>query len=238
MTYAKFIFLLALLVVSACGKHEADNSSFIRPSQKTAGDASNIFSDIKTDKMVDFKEKLNKITDINVVYDDGNTLLTYATKENKVEFVKLLIENGADTTVTDSDGQTALDIAVAKADEGTAIKLIIDPSLQPEEQEKLFNFVLKNKVGDVKKKLQAGVDPNFVHASGETPFTQAVQLKNANGKYVGVGLIRTFTTTKNAEGLSYVNYEMPNAAGLTGYQIAVQMNEASILTEFKKLGYP
>lgn len=231
MTYVKIIFLLILAALSACGKHDASNSSFIRPSQKTSGDASSIFLDIKTGNVTDFASKLSAVSDINAVYDDGNTLLTFATEQNKPAIVKILIENGADPGIANKGGVNSLDIA--RQNNYLAIWLMLDPTKQAEEQEKLFTAVLNNKVGDLRKSLQSGVDPNFVHSTGETPLTQAVKLKNK-----GIGSIRELGKWVDANGVTTTNLELPNAEGKTPYQVAVEMNESKVLAEFKKLGFP
>jgi len=53
------------------------------------------------------------LLDINVqkVYEDGQTLLMYATQKGKVELVKFLLENGADINIKSNNGKTVLDYA-------------------------------------------------------------------------------------------------------------------------------
>ena len=42
------------------------------------------------------------------------TALMYAASYNQFEAVKILLENNADTSITDEDGRTALDMAKSK----------------------------------------------------------------------------------------------------------------------------
>ncbi|WP_020065027.1 ankyrin repeat domain-containing protein, partial [Brachyspira hyodysenteriae] len=58
--------------------------------------------------------------DINYTNDYGMTALMYAANSmyaasyNQFEAVKILLENNADTSITDKDGRTALDMAKSK----------------------------------------------------------------------------------------------------------------------------
>ena len=51
---------------------------------------------------------------VNCVGPSGWTPLFYAVRSNQIEVVKILLENGADPTVRDKDGNTILDIAIQK----------------------------------------------------------------------------------------------------------------------------
>ena len=51
---------------------------------------------------------------LNATNNNGTTALTFATQYNKVDIVKLLLEQKADATIKDNDNKTALDYAEAK----------------------------------------------------------------------------------------------------------------------------
>jgi ankyrin repeat protein len=51
---------------------------------------------------------------VNCVGPFGWTPLFYAVRSNQIEVVKVLLENGADPTVKDTDGNTIMDIAIKK----------------------------------------------------------------------------------------------------------------------------
>lgn len=49
--------------------------------------------------------------DVNQVSSDGNTALIFAARYNKLDLVKELIEHGANATIKNKAGQTAVSIA-------------------------------------------------------------------------------------------------------------------------------
>ncbi len=51
---------------------------------------------------------------VHCVGPSGWTPLFYAVRSNQIEVVKVLLENGADPTISDKDGLTILDIAIKK----------------------------------------------------------------------------------------------------------------------------
>ncbi|KAJ3082361.1 hypothetical protein HK102_001759 [Quaeritorhiza haematococci] len=56
---------------------------------------------------------LDEGADVNSIYEPGHqTSLMLAVLKNNVEFVKFLVEHGADVRITDENGKTALDVAV------------------------------------------------------------------------------------------------------------------------------
>ncbi|PTX63531.1 ankyrin repeat protein [Kordia periserrulae] len=60
-------------------------------------------------KMIQFGENVNKIS-------NGKTPLMYAARFNRVEIIKLLLENGAKVDIKDNQGHTAVDYAkISKA---------------------------------------------------------------------------------------------------------------------------
>lgn len=60
-------------------------------------------------KMIEFGENVNKTS-------NGKTPLMYAARFNRVEIIKLLLENGAKVDIKDNQGHTAVDYAkISKA---------------------------------------------------------------------------------------------------------------------------
>lgn len=64
---------------------------------------------IKGNRLEMFNRFLRK-NNINAKNLRGNTLLHYAAAKNRMEFIKILIENGADVNVENQEGETPLDL--------------------------------------------------------------------------------------------------------------------------------
>ncbi len=62
-------------------------------------------------------------SNINAAYDAGKTALMHAAAAGSQRIVKLLLQKGADPSITDNDGRTAADHAAANGDTRTLNRL-------------------------------------------------------------------------------------------------------------------
>lgn len=60
------------------------------------------------DRKTEAKELLARISDINVIANDGWTALTSAARNNHLDMIKFLVNNGAEVDALDGGGNTAL----------------------------------------------------------------------------------------------------------------------------------
>ena len=60
-----------------------------------------------------FFTKYKEVIDVNLVDEDGNSLLLLATKMNSLRLINFLLYNGADVDITNKFGNTAMHYAVA-----------------------------------------------------------------------------------------------------------------------------
>lgn len=212
-------FALVCLFFTACGKHESENFGFIKTEVAEKDDAidspaEKIKVSIDTGDREAFEALLNENIDVNIVLEEGQTALIYATIEGRDYFVFLLMKKGADTTLIDSSGQTALQYAVKL--ERVRIQLLLDPSQQAALQEKLIETITNDSdevFMEVSQLLAEGADPNFVHATGETPLTLAIQVLSNSA---------TALINWRDEGfeITATNLNLPNAAGLKPLAVA------------------
>ena len=65
------------------------------------------------DMFFQFFTKYKEVIDVNLVDEDGNSLLLLATKMNSLRLINFLLYNGADVDITNKFGNTAMHYAVA-----------------------------------------------------------------------------------------------------------------------------
>jgi len=228
----KAFLFVSLLFVIACGKHSTDNFGYTKKVIAAEGDKPETPADfmklaIDQKDLPAFQKLLDDGIDVNVVLKEGSTPLIYATLADNAKFVYMLIQKGADLTLVDANGKTALDHALAQKRD--RIALLLDPPKMAEFQNELFAGVLDENVDIVNAKLLAGTDPNFLHESGESPLTQAVLLKS-------IGLVRTIAKWKDTDlGVTMTDVNLPNANGQKPLAIALEKKFTAIANELKKL---
>jgi hypothetical protein len=167
---------------------------------------------IDQNNKAEFDVQLPLIADINAPLATGETFLIHAIKLKKVYFVDALIRHGANTQLADKDGNTPL--TAAQSAGNPEILLLIDHDNQLfEQQNKLFDAVAIKDVDQMLKLLTAGVSPNFVHASGETPLTKIIMVSSLN-------TFNQLVDWRDPAGLTTVDINMVNAAGKTPLALA------------------
>jgi ankyrin repeat protein len=218
--YSK-LFILLFLFLAACGKHDSSNSSFTETNQVDTGPKAStpeakLLIAIDQNNKTDFDTQVVLVTDINAPLSNGETFLIHAIKQAKPFFVEALLEHGADPMLADKSGNTPL--AAAQASGSTEILLILDHDNQLAEQQNiLFDAVTNKDVDLMLQLLAAGVNPNFIHASGETPLTQAIIVSSLN-------TLRQLSGWIDPEGKTSTNVNMANASGKMPLTLAKEID--------------
>lgn len=216
------IFFLLFLATTACSKHETQNSSFTENNTNQGAKK----ADSVEEKILLAMSKGDKATFIQILADNpnlintplsnGQSLLIVATLQDSALFIKELISQGADVAFVDNEGKTALMHAQEK--KLASALLILDDSSALVEQNALFQAVVDKAQLTVDAKLKSGVNPNFIHESGETPLTQAITL----------GFIPIAKTLLQFP-ITDVNF--PNAAGKTPLALARELKSKKPLID-------
>lgn len=228
----KIILGIVLTSLIACGKHETQNFGFTNNKTASQGSQPTTVDDflmlyIDTSDRTGFEKTLDEGADINLVLKNGRPLLVHATVSNNPLFVSILVRRGADLTLADGAGKTALQHALEL--KKNRIVMILDPTQQQIKQQELFQAITDEDVDAVDRGLKAGADPNFVHESGETPLTQSIQIK-------AIGVFRTVARWQDPElGVTGTDVNLPNAAGVTPLKLATEKNYKNFITDLKKL---
>lgn len=129
--------------------------------------------------LINFNPKL-----LNVYDDEGNTPMLFATKNNNLEFIKLLTTNGVDINVPDKTGFTPLMYAIKYSDRRVISYLINNGSnlevRNNQGQTALMIAVENNDYDTTKMLVSKKADVNARDIYGTTPLMFAV--KNDNVK--------------------------------------------------------
>lgn len=144
---------------------------------KSASDVDNLRSDIANGNYENAKQTL-KTFGIDATDADGRTALINAVIENKLDFIKWLLDNGADLNHQDRIGYAALHFAGQEKLVDVA-RLLLKQGANPNVQDihsntplwtAIFNAKLPtNEQGVVKLLLKHGADPDHVNKHGKTP---------------------------------------------------------------------
>lgn len=180
----KWILICWCLILIACGKHESTNYGIMNNSKGVQGDKAetplelffNAILNGEASKPEDrkiFLETMAKIEDINTRFANGRTPLIQAAYSEKPFFVYEILRRGADRTLLDREQMSAMDYAVAK--NNAQIQIFLDESKMAQLQLIFLEQISKGATSGVGTTLNAGVNPNFLTAEGETPLTLALK---------------------------------------------------------------
>lgn len=144
---------------------------------KSAPEVDNLRSDIANGDFDTAKQTL-KTFGIDAADGDGRTALINAAIENKLDFMKWLIDNGANVDHQDRIGYSALHFAGQEKFVDVA-EFLLERGANPNVQDihsntplwtAIFNAKLPtNEQGVVKLLLKHGADPDHVNKHGKTP---------------------------------------------------------------------
>ncbi|MBY0315135.1 MAG: hypothetical protein K2Q26_06425 [Bdellovibrionales bacterium] len=226
----KIALTVFLFFVAACGKHSSVNSAFLDNSNSFQGnqnktDEEKLIMAIDVGNEAAFDGFLADVDDLNRLLTNGRTYLIHATIQNRARFVWKLLQKGADVSVLDSLGKTAID----HAQDNPKMWNLLDSDRQKEQQENFFTAVENEDTLGLQKMLEEQVNPNFLHASGQTPLTRAVQLKS-------LPVVRTISRWKDKDGINTIDLALPNGAGESALGIAKEKNIKKIIDELVKNG--
>lgn len=231
------LFILTLLVLAACGKHESESSGFTATGNVNEGlqDGSSegqLKTAMDTGNYAAFLSLITNgaLVNTRLPGTKNATLLIYSATKNLPKFAYFLIQNGADITLVDDDGKTAYEVAehIGGRDR---ILMLIDPNRQKQAQLELWDAVKKKKVTTIIAKLNEGADPNFIDEdSGQTPLTQAMLLVKA------ANVIKILAEWRDPDfGTTGTNIDFPNRDGLTPLAFAVLKNNTDAIQILKTL---
>jgi uncharacterized protein len=144
---------------------------------KSAPEAENLRNDIANGNF-DIAKQTLKTFGIDAADSDGRTALINATIENKLDFIKWLLDNGAGLDHQDRIGYSALHFAGQEKFVDVA-EFLLERGANPNVQDihgntplwtAIFNAKLPtNEQGVVKLLLKYGADPDQVNKHGKTP---------------------------------------------------------------------
>lgn len=226
----KIALTMVLIFVVACGKHSSVNSAFLDNSNSFQGnqnktDEEKLIMAIDVGNEAAFDGFLADLEDVNRVLSNGRTCLIHATIQNRARFVWKLLLKGADVAAVDSSGKTAID----HAQDNAKMWNLLDNKRQKSQQEIFYTAVENEDTLGLQKMLEEQVNPNFLHASGQTPLTRAVQLKS-------LPVVRTISRWKDKDGINSIDLALTNSAGESALGIAKEKNIKKIIDELVKNG--
>ena len=144
---------------------------------KSAPEVDNLRSDIANGKYDTAKQTLHAFG-INAADGDGRTAIINAVIENKLDFIKWLLDNGGNIDHQDRIGYSALHFAGQEKLVEVA-KFILEKGANPNVQDihgntplwtAIFNAKLPTiEQGVIKLMLKHGADPDNVNKHGKTP---------------------------------------------------------------------
>ncbi|XP_031549468.1 uncharacterized protein LOC116287002 [Actinia tenebrosa] len=120
--------------------------------------------------------KLANIVDINVIDNQGKTVLMYAVQYIKTSFVSELIDSGAQINVADKDGKTALIYCAPSLMKVKGVWCIgYKKSRNPQELEQAKISTISNIVTVASMLIQAGADINVSDNEGKTALIYSLR---------------------------------------------------------------
>ena len=149
---------------------------------------------------------IKKGYDINAKNETGETILLTSLKRNKPDFAKLLINSGADVTISDTYGNTCLHYAIENCTDKSIVKTLVEKGADPDA---------------VNKQQYSPFHFSILFACPELPFyfiKKGVNYKritalNENGLHLameaGCDTVTSFLLTKN------INLYLQDNRGLT-----------------------
>ena len=120
--------------------------------------------------------------DVNAINKDNETALLIACMDGKIDAINVLLEAGADTNITETDGYTCLHKAVNANCAKQTVQTIIDHGADVNATSKynetaLLIACMNGKIDAINVLLKAGADTNIAQTDGYTCLHKAV---NAN----------------------------------------------------------
>jgi len=217
------------------------NDGFNREKLNSFGDS--LFISYKNKHLNLFKYLLG-IFDINIRDRYGNTLLMEAIKKNDSEIVKLLINNGANVNINDSNGISAFNLAALRNRREILNELLKNDCVLVNQLDLNGNTplisLLKPKrsqylVDIIEKLIKRGADINLKDHSGNTALTYAIQNKNlevikllvTNGG--DMNLKNNWFKSPLNYSVSFYNYDCQKYLHEKGYRILDRWNITSYL---------
>jgi ankyrin repeat protein len=112
-------------------------------------------------------------TALNSVDDDGKSALMIAIETNNMTILERLLQAGADTTLKDKNGHTALHIALFEVEKHSVAKILMTDatalnSVDDDGRTALMTAVIKDDLTSIQRLLEAGADTTLKDKSGHT----------------------------------------------------------------------
>lgn len=142
-----------------------------------------LFNLVSNNNLNRLKSSINHNTNLNIINDEGQSLLILATLKDNLEIVELLIDSGVNVNLQDNSGNNALMVAIDNKIDFDIIKLLIISGT---------DINLRNNIGDtaliiaVKKDssltlieflINAGADINIINNNGDNALKIASEKK-------------------------------------------------------------
>lgn len=230
------LLLSSVLVLSACGEHNSNNTSYRRDKgdvfvgSDPADDMGRMSKAIGTDDLSGVTDLLDAGLDVNTMLPNGRSLLIDATVQVKYRIIAELLARGADVDLQDASGRTALDHAQTFSADGTPIYnrawILLDNEAQISQRQELMKFAGRgSSAAPILTLLQEiGVDPNFLdEATGDTPLTLAIRKK----KKISAEALAIWTdcpTPSSCIRLTAIDLNLPAADGMTPLALAKSLS--------------
>ena len=147
-------------------------------------------------------------TNINAKNKWNQTALVLAYHNGYINAIRMLLEAGADSKLTDAEGNTLLHHAVYGGTDAEVIQAIVDKGVNVDDQNKenvtaLMFACMNGNEDTIKILLNAGADPNLEDVDGNTSLYYAV-CGAVNAESIGIDLI---LETKACSHISNANYD-------------------------------
>lgn len=177
-------------------------------------DYNKLFILLKNNEWEEFKNYLNnlinehKIIDLNLRDDTNEYLLYYAILYNRIELVKLLVENGAKIDIIDSEDRSIMYLCI-KYGYDKIIEYLLEKNkdniginmLDIKDRKKkipLHYAIQKKNINIINKLLEYGSNPNLTDIDGYNSlhlsiFTRNIDIVNILIKYIGNINAKCFT---------------------------------------------
>lgn len=211
-------------VLAGCGEHHSRYSDVInegttKPIQRTLTDAETLQLEIQQGDLSKLEARIAAGLSIDHQLPSGRTLVMEAVVWSKADLIAYLISQGADLTLKDADGHTALDLAAGKPELLRLFPKILDPAVIAE----LFQLAESGEYRKLKARLDEGLDVNMKNAAGDTLIIVGVRASSRGvvamlARYVGI------------------DFGLRDANGLTALAIARQIGNQAIVRELEARG--